>query len=311
MSSLITADVQPSIIVAVKPLSEVNVTRWRAGVVSQAQDMLAEEVPIALIYNGISHAVMLATPQDYEDFALGFSLSEGILQNKNELYDIEIVEQAQGVELRLDVAAESFVKLKERRRNLVGRTGCGLCGAESLDQALRLPGLYKNLGKNSESTIQHQTPKNNALQANTHAASGDAKIMSASIIKAFHAIKTQQTLQQVTGATHACAWVSADGDVKLVREDVGRHNAMDKLMGALARCNSEFSITPVGFVLTSSRASVEMVQKVAIAGFGILAAISAPTGLAVRVAEAYGVTLIGFLRDNQFVIYTHKHRILF
>ena len=116
-----------------------------AGVVSQAQDMLAEEVPIALIYNGISHAVMLATPQDYEDFALGFSLSEGILQNKNELYDIEIVEQAQGVELRLDVAAESFVKLKERRRNLVGRTGCGLCGAESLDQALRLPGLYKNL----------------------------------------------------------------------------------------------------------------------------------------------------------------------
>ena len=116
-------------------VTDVTVTRYKSGVVTQAQDKVAEEVPIALIYNGISHAVMLATPQDYEDFALGFSLSEGILQNKNELYDIEVVEQAQGVELRLDVAAESFVKLKERRRNLVGRTGCGLCGAESLDQA--------------------------------------------------------------------------------------------------------------------------------------------------------------------------------
>jgi FdhD protein len=121
------------------PLSEVAVTRWRQGVISQATDKVAEEVPIALIYNGVSHVVMLATPQDLEDFALGFSLSEGILHSKSELYDVEIVAQPLGIELRLDVATEAFVKLKERRRNLTGRTGCGLCGAESLEQALRLP----------------------------------------------------------------------------------------------------------------------------------------------------------------------------
>ena len=120
-------------------LSEVSIKRWRNGAVIEAGDKVAEETPIALIYNGVSHAVMLATPQDLEDFALGFSLSEGILQHKSELYDIEIVPQAEGIELRMDVATECFVKLKEKRRNLVGRTGCGLCGAESLAQALRLP----------------------------------------------------------------------------------------------------------------------------------------------------------------------------
>jgi FdhD protein len=270
------------------PLSEVVVTRWRNGVVSQATDKVAEEVPIALIYNGVSHAVMLATPQDLEDFALGFSLSEGILQNKSELYDVEIVKQPLGIELRLDVATEAFVKLKQRRRNLVGRTGCGLCGAESLEQALRLPEINKN----------------DALEANIHAPSS-LVVNASSIIKAFRTIQTTQVLQQATGATHACAWVDASGEVQLLREDVGRHNAMDKLIGALAKLPRQNE----GFVLTSSRASVEMVQKVAIAGFGILAAISAPTALAVRIAEDYGVTLVGFLRDNQFVMYANPQRI--
>ena len=268
-----------------QPLSEVAVTRWRNGVASQATDNVAEEVPIALIYNGVSHAVMLATPQDLEDFALGFSLSEGILQSKSELYDVEIITQPQGIELRLDVATEAFVKLKERRRNLVGRTGCGLCGAESLEQALRLPEIP-------------------ALQANIHEASSPV-INASSIIKAFGTIQSTQVLQQATGATHACAWVNVDGEVQLLREDVGRHNAMDKLIGALAKLPRQDD----GFVLTSSRASVEMVQKVAIAGFTILAAISAPTGLAVRIAEDYGVTLVGFLRDNQFVMYANSQRI--
>ena len=272
-------------------MSEVNVKRWRDGVITEAKDKIAEETPIALIYNGISHAVMLATPQDLEDFALGFSLSEGILQDKSELYDIEIVVQEQGIELRLDVATECFVKLKEKRRNLVGRTGCGLCGAESLEQALRL----SNIGESA------------ALQANTHKAhrASVSTIKASSIQAAFRDIQTKQRLQQVTGATHACAWVNADGDVQLLREDVGRHNAMDKLMGALAKQPAHKN----GFVLTSSRASVEMVQKVAVAGYQILAAISAPTGLAVRIAEAYGVTLVGFLRENKFVIYTHAERI--
>ena len=269
------------------PLTEVNVTRWRNGELSTVQDKVAEEVPIAFVFNGVSHAVMLATPLDLEDFALGFSLSEGILRDKSDLYDIEVVKQAQGIELRLDIATECFAKLKERRRNLVGRTGCGICGAESLEQALRLPKVHNT---NDNATF---------------------KPLSASHIQAaFHAIQSKQFLQQATGATHACAWVNAQGEVDLVREDVGRHNAMDKLIGALARQEKEPNQND-GFVLTSSRASVEMVQKVATAGIQILAAISAPTGLAIRVAEMYGVTLIGFLRDQQFVIYTHQHRVKF
>ena len=283
-------------------LSEVEVTRWRYNQVaesrlSQAKDKVAEEVPIALVYNGVSHAVMLATPQDLEDFALGFSLSEGILQNKSELYDVEIVAQSQGIELRLEVASEAFAKLKERRRNLVGRTGCGLCGAESLEQALRLPEKFP------ETTLKLSKNTHSNIYAASRAS--DETIKASSIQAAFHAMPTQQTLQQATGATHACAWVNECGEVQLLREDVGRHNAMDKLIGALAK----LPVKQDGFVLTSSRASVEMVQKVALAGYVMLAAISAPTGLAVRIAEAYGVTLVGFLRDNQFVIYTHAARI--
>ena len=281
-------------------------TRWRDGKLSQATDSVAEEVPIALIYNGISHAVMLATPQDLEDFALGFSLSEGILQNKSELYDVEIVTQPEGIELRLQVASEAFTKLKERRRNLTGRTGCGLCGAESLEQALRLPALNKPK-KDKLEIDKSARGKNDALQGSIHAPSGASSPMIDinCLKKAFNAIQTKQVLQQATGATHACAWVNVEGEIELLREDVGRHNAMDKLIGALAKSAQQEN----GFVLTSSRASVEMVQKVALAGYNLLAAISAPTGLAIRVAETYGVTLVGFLRDNQFVVYTHAARI--
>lgn len=291
---------KPAFIVDV-PLSEVNVTRWRDGISVEATDKVAEEVPIALIYNGVSHAVMLATPQDLDDFALGFSLSEGILQSKSELYDVEIVTQAQGIELRLEVASEAFAMLKERRRNLTGRTGCGLCGAESLEQALRLPAL-------DHSKLEKPVREKNAtLQGNTDETSSASlgKISAISIQAAFKAIQSKQALQQATGATHACAWVNVNGEIELLREDVGRHNAMDKLIGALAKSVKQ----ETGFVLTSSRASVEMVQKVALAGYDLLAAISAPTGLAIRIAEAYGITLVGFLREQQFVIYTHPERI--
>lgn len=273
---------ESNLIVTDSPLSEVGVKRWQLGELSAASDKLAEETPIALIYNGISHAVMLATPQDLEDFALGFSLSEGILQDKSELYGTEIVVQSEGIELQMEVAAESFAKLKEKRRNLVGRTGCGLCGAESLAQALRLP--------NKEAGNVEKAAK---------------QIASTSIETAFSAMQAKQLLQQATGATHACAWVNEAGEIALVREDVGRHNAMDKLIGALAKLPRQER----GFVLTSSRASYEMVQKVAQAGLNMLVAISAPTGLAVRLAEAYGVTLVGFLREQQFVVYTHADRI--
>ena len=261
--------------------NQFTVEAWQQNASQQASDTLAEEVPIALIYNGISHVVMLATPQDLTDFALGFSLTEGILRNKSDLYGVEVVEQPQGVELHCDIASEQFANLKERRRNLVGRTGCGLCGAESIAQAMRVP--------NPQQLVPVlQNISHNAVQL------------------ALSQIKTQQVLNLATGATHACAWVNADGNVQLVREDVGRHNALDKLIGALAK-NPPSS---AGFVLTTSRASVEMVQKVASVGINVLAAISAPTGLAVRFAEQNGVTLLGFVRDNRHVVYAHSHRII-
>jgi len=264
------------------PQSEYSIKKWKENQLVAATDCLAEEVPIALIYNGISHAVMLATPQDLEDFALGFSLTEGILQNKNELYGIEVAMQPNGIELQLNIATERFVNLKERRRNMAGRTGCGLCGAENLEQVMRIPQAEANI-------IQHH------LQS----------VTGQSIQKAYVNIQALQALQQATGATHACAWVDDRGNVDLVREDVGRHNALDKLIGALA-INPP---TKTGFVLTTSRASYEMVQKVASIGINMLAAISAPTGLAVRIAETYNVTLLGFVRQNQHVIYTHTERI--
>lgn len=288
---------EEKLIVTDLPLSDVKVKRWHNGEMIEANDKVAEETPIALIYNGVSHAVMLATPQDLEDFALGFSLSEGILQDKSELYDIEVVAQSDGIELSMDIATECFVRLKEKRRNLVGRTGCGLCGAESLAQALRLPIKQK-------SSQESMREKSTALEGSIHKASR-ASIAMTSVERAFSAMQSKQLLQQATGATHACAWVNKEGEIALIREDVGRHNAMDKLIGALAKTPQQED----GFVLTSSRASYEMVQKVAQAGLSMLVAISAPTGLAIRLAETCGVTLLGFLREQQCVVYTHTDRV--
>ena len=255
------------------------VTKWQDGNRESLNDCIAEEVPIAMIYNGISHAVMLATPHDLHDFAMGFSLAEGILTTPQELYGIEIIEQPNGIELHLEIAAERFHQLKERRRSMTGRTGCGLCGAESLDQALRLP--------------------NNVV-------AGDQQFSSDAILSALKNIQAKQELQGKTGATHASAWVNPDGEIIMVREDVGRHNALDKLLGAKARINDR----QPGFVLTTSRASYEMVQKVAVANIPMLVAISAPTGLAIRIAQGCGITLVGFARSHQHVIYSHAERIL-
>jgi len=261
------------------PLSTFTVMQWHDGELKQTQDCLAEETPVALIYNGVSHAVMLATAQDLEDFALGFSLSEGIVQNINELYGIEVQVQSNGVELHCDIASERFAQLKQRRRTLAGKTGCGLCGAENLAQAMRYP---------------EPLPMQDRFEVN-------------SIIQGLQAIQSWQTLQQKTGATHASAYVLADGTVSLVREDVGRHNALDKLVGALAKIKQR----EAGFIITTSRASFEMVQKTASAGVGLLVAVSAPTGLAVRVAEQCGLTLVGFARGDRYVVYSHSERILY
>ena len=262
------------------PLSTYEVTQWQDGKQVKAQDCLAEETPVALIYNGVSHAVMLATAQDLEDFALGFSLSEGIVQAAGELYGVEVRVQANGIELHCEISSERFMQLKDRRRTLAGKTGCGLCGAESLSQALRYPEPLRS----------------------------DVKFPAASIRRGLVAIQAQQLMQKETGATHASAFVLADGTVSIVREDVGRHNALDKLIGALHNVQQGQQLN--GFIITTSRASFEMVQKTATAGVAMLVAVSAPTGLAVRVAEQCGLALVGFARQNRFVVYSHNERIL-
>lgn len=261
-----------------EPLSTFSVRQCIDGQRQVVQDCLAEETPVALIYNGVSHAVMLVTAQDLEDFALGFSLSEGIVQHVSELYSMEVQLQNNGIELHCNIASERFALLKEHRRTLAGKTGCGLCGAENLAQLMRYPLPLAS---------QHQFEE-------------------ISITRGLLAIQAQQKLQQQTGATHASAYVLADGTVSLLREDVGRHNALDKLVGALAKHDKDRD----GFIITTSRASFEMVQKTANAGVGMLVAVSAPTGLAVRVAQQCGLTLVGFARENRYVVYSHGDRIL-
>ncbi|WP_114973050.1 formate dehydrogenase accessory sulfurtransferase FdhD [Rhodoferax ferrireducens] len=249
----------------------------RAGSRLAGQDCVAEEVPVALEFNGISHAVMMATPADLEDFAYGFSLTEGIVDSASQIHDCEWSSSVQGYTVQLTIAALCFARLKEKRRNLTGRTGCGLCGTESLTQAVR-----------------HPAP----LQL---AQSFDAGAVS----KALAIMRTRQLLLAVTGATHAAAWCTADGDVELIREDVGRHNALDKLVGALIRSGRSAG---TGFVTITSRASYEMVQKTAAVGVGLLAAVSGVTGLAVDVAQSAGLTLLGFARGDDVSIYSHPER---
>lgn len=242
------------------------------------RDVLIEEVPIALVYNGISHAVMLASPLDLEDFALGFSLSEGIVGKAGEVYAVDAVPAAAGIEVRLDIASSRMAALKERRRALAGRTGCGLCGVESLRQLARAPGRV--------------------------AAGGSAAWPA--IGRAIAGMAERQIVHRATGAAHAAAWADWNGEVALVREDVGRHNALDKLVGALARQRID---TALGFVAVTSRASHEMVQKAASAGVRLLAAVSAPTAMAVDTARDAGLTLIGFAGRADPVVYTHPGRL--
>jgi FdhD protein len=263
---------------------EFAVTRWRDGESpAEVVDTLAQEVPVALVYNGISHVVMLATPADLEDFAYGFSYTEGIISERAQIYGIDAKAiqqgngQLRGIELHIELATEQFAALKEQRRNLTGRTGCGLCGAESLEQVFKMP-----------------------AQAKAAVPSLSLQVIDAAMAQ----LKTQQPLQQLTGATHACAIVNDQGQVLQVREDVGRHNALDKLIGSLLRRSSDFSdIWRQHWVLTTSRASYEMVQKVTMTGGRALVAISAPTALAVSLAQEYDFLLVGFARPGQCVVY--------
>lgn len=255
------------------------VERWQHGAEVHALDQVAEEVPVAMVYNGISHAVMLATPASLESFALGFSLAEGILQDKRELFDLEIVSRREGIELHMTVAQERFVALKNRRRNLAGRTGCGLCGTESLQQVMRTAARVE-----SGLRIHPQT---------VHAA--------------LTSLPGHQSLQALTGAAHAAAWVSPAGVIQYCEEDIGRHNALDKLIGTLAAHKAD---PRQGFVIVTSRASYEMVQKCATVGIAVLVAVSAPTSFAIDLAQQSGMTLAGFARGNGHVVYTHSQRFI-
>jgi len=254
-----------------------SVLRVRGGLrpAGPSRDELAEEVPVALEYNGISHATMMASPSELEDFAVGFSLTEGIVRGVQDIRDVEIVPADGGIVARLEIASACLAGLKTRRRALAGRTGCGLCGVESL-----------------EGVLQELRPL----------AAPPRPVALAAVRGAMAAMRARQRLHDLTGATHAAGWADADGELHLVREDVGRHNALDKVAGALARGGTDGA---AGLAVISSRASFEMVQKAAAAGIPVLAAVSAPTALAVRLAERAGMALIGFLRQDDCTLYTH------
>lgn len=255
-------------------------TRWTvADGASAGERTLAEETPVALAHDGSTTAVMMATPADLEDFGIGFSLSEGVVGSAEEIRDLEVAVSDLGVEVRMWLAADRARDLAARRRRLAGPTGCGLCGVESLGEAVRPPRPIPD----------------------------DAVTMSgADLLAAMAAMEAAQRVGQVTRAVHAAAlW--RPGQPLLLREDVGRHNALDKLVGAATvrtgRCGD-------GVVLLTSRVSVEMVQKASVLGAPIVCAVSAPTALAVRTAEAAGLTLVGITRADGFEVFTHPRRVL-
>jgi formate dehydrogenase accessory protein FdhD len=248
------------------------------GSVESHVERVAEEVPVAMVYNGLSHVVMMASPTDLEDFALGFSLTEGIIESKSEFGDCEIARAGEGIEARIEISARAFFRLKEHRRALQGRTGCGLCGVESLDQALRdLPRLNSEL-----------------------------RVTADAIHRALDALPALQGLNRVTHSLHAAAFCRSDGEIIGVREDVGRHNAFDKLIGALARDSVE---PGKGFAVITSRCSFEMAQKAISAGIPVLAAVSAPTHLAIKLAESYDLSLLALARSDSMKLFTGSRRI--
>ena len=256
-----------------------TVERWRDGERTVLQDPVAEEVPVVLVYNGEPHVVMLATPSDLEDFAIGFSLTEGIVEASSQILSVRVHHRAKGIEVRVRIPDGCGDLALSRSRNLTGRTGCGLCGARSLEAAVRTPPTIRAQGGIS----QHR------------------------LSEALRALSALQNINTLTGAVHAAGWFSFSKDeAPTVREDVGRHNALDKLIGALSARQVPLA---EGFVVVTSRASYEMVQKCGVAGIGLMAAMSAPTGRAIRLAETVGLTLIGFAREHGHVVYTHPQRL--
>lgn len=261
-----------------EPVRKAERTVWRRNGASAGVRAVPEETALAITYNGGTYAVMMGSPQDYQDFAYGFSLSEGVVSSIDEIESFEAVEFDDGVELRMWLASSKAESISARRRQIAGPTGCGLCGIDSITEAVKPAAVVAPGGSFSFDQI----------------------------MAAMAALAPLQKLNIETRAVHAAAfWTPRDGIVAL-REDVGRHNALDKLAGALARANVDAT---QGMVLLTSRVSVEMVQKTAAIGAPLLVAVSAPTALAIRMAEAAGITLAGIARDDGFEIFTHPGRI--
>jgi FdhD protein len=261
-----------------RPISAAKRKAWRDGRLAEGMRLIAEETALALTYNAGTYAVMMGTPQDLPDFAVGFSLNEGIVRSPDEIQSLDIVELDDGIELRMWLSPDKAALLSERRRHIAGPTGCGICGIESIAEAVR-PAAVVGQGR----------------------AFSPREIMTA-----MAAVAPLQEINIETRAVHAAAfWTTARGIVAL-REDIGRHNALDKLAGALAR---EKSDAGEGMVLLTSRVSVEMVQKTAAIGAPLMVAVSAPTALAVRMADTAGITLAAIARGDGFEIFTHPERI--
>lgn len=260
------------------PVLQLPVRRWRRGVWEDTLDTIAAEVPVSLSYNSIPHVVMMATPRDLEDMGVGFTVSEA-LAGPDEIRDVRLDASSGEFELRLSVTGSRLGEMLQRRRNLTGRTGCGVCGAETIEDAIRRPPPVPAGGEISRDAL----------------------------VEALRALRGRQPLGQAAGSLHAAAWVNWGGELGEVREDVGRHNALDKLIGARLRSGAGVSD---GFALVTSRASYEMVQKAATLGIRMLVAVSAPTALGVELARECGLTLVGFAREQQQVVYSHPQRVV-
>jgi len=282
MDEKIGQPAESSVAVTQRPaVARISRIAHRAASTGAANRMVPEETPIALSYGGTTHAVMMASPADFEDFALGFSITEGIVGEPDEIDFIEVQDLGAGIDIQIPLKDTANRRFEARRRRLAGPVGCGLCGIESIEEAMR-------------SVVDVDASR--------------VTLTSQDIVQAVQLLSKVQPLHSQTGAVHAAGFYVPGEGIVMAREDVGRHNALDKLAGALSKAGIKGS---TGAVVVTSRVSVEMVQKTASIGAPFILAVSAPTALAIRTAESAGMTLVALVRGEDFDIFTHPDRVVF